>query len=79
MRGSASTSSEVIAKALCLQQSGHLREASRLYEAVLRRDPSNCDVLRLLAVALAEQGKLETAAHLMQRALKHDPLSPESA
>jgi Tfp pilus assembly protein PilF len=75
---SAASSSKLIAQAVCLQQSGRLQEASRLYEAVLRRDPSNSDALRLLAVVFAQQGKLETAAQTMQRALINNPLSPET-
>ena len=64
---------QTIERAYAALQTGHLDEAQRAYEQVLRSDAKSTDALLGLATIAAHQGQHERAQGLYQRALETDP------
>lgn len=52
-----------------LHQQGHLREASLIYETVLKSDPENAESMHLLGLVAAQSGKHELAVNWISQAL----------
>ena len=59
-------------------QSGHLKEAGRLYLQVIELDPGNLPALRSLAAAALAVGESGQALGLTERWLAEDPADPEA-
>jgi tetratricopeptide (TPR) repeat protein len=57
-------------------RAGRLRDAVAVYEDLLRRDPSDADVMQLLGVALGQLGEHEDAARLLAGSLDVKPDRP---
>ncbi len=55
--------------ALCLQKGKHLREASQIYEEILKIDPHHADSLHMLGMVAHERGATEVALQLIGRAI----------
>lgn len=53
----------------CLQQDGHLPEAARLYEEILKLDEGHADALHMLGMIAYQRGAAETALQLIGRAI----------
>jgi tetratricopeptide (TPR) repeat protein len=64
--------------AISLHGQGRLREAERLYEAVLKADPEHFDTLHHLGVLRAQRGKVDDAIRLIRRALEINRQSAEA-
>jgi hypothetical protein len=62
--------------ALSLHQQGKLREAARLYRAMLKADRNNFHALFNLGVMRAQEHRLEDAIKLLRRALSIEPDHP---
>ena len=62
-----------IEQAKKLHQQGHLREASLIYEAVLKSDPENAESMHLLGLVAAQSGKHELAVNWITKALAINP------
>ena len=65
-----------IEQAKKLHQEGNLREASLIYEAVLKIDPENADSMHLLGLVAAQSDKHELAVNWISQALA---ISPENS
>ncbi|WP_165873554.1 tetratricopeptide repeat protein [Parasulfuritortus cantonensis] len=63
----------LLRQALAEHRQGRLEEAKRLYEAVLKVQPGNADVLHLLGVVAAQGGDHRLAVSLMDRAIAANP------
>ena len=63
-------------RAKALHQQGQVREATRLYQEILKDDPSCADALHHLGVAALQVGQAGQAARLIRQALD---LQPEEA
>ncbi|HXZ01956.1 MAG TPA: tetratricopeptide repeat protein [Stellaceae bacterium] len=63
----------MLQQAMALQQQGRLREAERLYRAVLDRDRNHFASLYGLAVIRSQLGDFDDAVRLMRRALNQNP------
>ncbi|SOE50973.1 Tetratricopeptide repeat-containing protein [Burkholderia sp. D7] len=61
------------AVALDLHQAGHMAEAERRYQAILKESPDHADALHYLGVLLHQRGDNERAAQLLDRALSLAP------
>ncbi|MFN3190746.1 MAG: tetratricopeptide repeat protein [Aureliella sp.] len=70
------TITEVLTRAIQLQQASQLDEAENLYRRVLEQVPSQPDALHLLGLVRKDQGRLQEAANFIQLALKSAPDSP---
>src|SRR5437763_622164 len=57
------------AQGLALHQRGQLAAAERIYEDILRQQPSHFDALHLLGLISAQSGRMERGADLMRRAI----------
>ncbi len=53
-----------------LHQQGRFSEAERLYEEILRTDPSNFDVLHMLGVVALQTGRAQRGVELITKAIK---------
>ena len=62
--------------ALRHHQAGRLRDAQRLYQAVLKAHPRNADALHLLGLIAHQEGQHARARALVTRALKERPGDP---
>src|ERR1700730_14262540 len=60
----------MLRRALRAHESGELAQAERLYNALLRQDPDNFDVLHGLGLLHYQRGRLNTALTLIQSALR---------
>jgi predicted O-linked N-acetylglucosamine transferase (SPINDLY family) len=60
-------------QALALHQSGHLAQAERLYEQLLKDQPTHSDVLHLLGVVHAQRQDPRKALECFDRAIHLDP------
>ncbi len=67
---------QMLQQAVGLHQSGRLREAGQLYDAVLKQNPKQADALHLKGVIHMSTGDFPTAEKLMQKALKQDKRNP---
>ncbi len=63
------TPGKLMQHAELLQRAGHLDDAARCVEVVLRSKPHSGDALRRLGLIRAQQGQLETAALLLKEGL----------
>jgi predicted TPR repeat methyltransferase len=63
--------------AVSLHQQGKLREAERLYRAVLAINDSDFDCLHNLGLLLAQEGRLDDALGLLRAAAQQNPRSVE--
>src|ERR1700722_13781324 len=71
-------SAPLILQALCeqglaLHRSGHLEEATQLYNRVLRRNPKHPDALHLLGMICVQTGSVERGASLLRQAVRANP------
>jgi tetratricopeptide (TPR) repeat protein len=64
---------ERLAVALDLHQAGHMAEAERRYQAILKESPDHADALHYLGVLLHRRGDNERDAQLLDRALSLVP------
>ena len=64
-------------QAVCLHQSGALREAETAYEALLRSAPAHAQTLHLLGVVALQTGRAELAIERIRAAIQLDPRHPE--
>ncbi|MEQ8850650.1 MAG: tetratricopeptide repeat protein [Phycisphaerales bacterium] len=71
-----STIDDVIKLATKAQQSGNLLQAQTLYMQVLDQDPTNAQVLAMLALVYAQQGNTDGAINSMKRAVHVRPSEP---
>ncbi len=69
---------KVIKQALRFHQQGKLKDAERLYQAVLKLRPNHFDALRLVGVLRGQEGRHEAAIKLISLALEQDPRSAEA-
>lgn len=67
-----------IQRAFSLHQQGRLKDAEKLYQAILASHPNHFDALHLLGVLRAQQGQLEMSAELISRALDKQRNSAEA-
>jgi hypothetical protein len=65
-------------KAHAAHVEGALRQAERLYKAILERDPDNFDVLHCLGMLHHQKGQLAHAQKFLSAALKLNPQSAEA-
>lgn len=66
-----STASQLVfAQALALHQRGQLAAAEKIYEDILRQQPSNFDALHLLGLISAQTGRSERGIDLIRRAIR---------
>jgi hypothetical protein len=63
-------------EALRHHQAGRLRDAARLYQAVLKAHPRNADALHFLGLIAHQEGQHARARTLLARALKERPNDP---
>ena len=68
----------LLEQALLHHRKGELREASRLYERVLKKAPQHFDALHLLGLVNAQQGRMGEAFRLMSAALKINANAPDA-
>jgi tetratricopeptide (TPR) repeat protein len=66
-------SANAFQSAISLHREGKLRDAERLYEAVLQTEPDHAEALHYLGVLCAQCGKIEDGIRLLQRSLARDP------
>src|ERR1700730_16610499 len=64
--------------AISLHRQGRLREAERLYQAVLKTEPGHFDALHHLGVIRAQHGRLDEGIRLLKQALARNPNSAET-
>ncbi len=69
---------KAIEEAVGFHQQGRLREAERLYQAVLEVQPDHFDALHYLGILRVQQGNAEAAVKLMTLALEQNPGSAEA-
>lgn len=69
---------KTIQEAADFHQQGRLREAERLYQAVLQAQPDHFDALHFLGILRAQQGNAEVAVKLIALALEQNPRSAEA-
>ncbi|HSF47968.1 MAG TPA: tetratricopeptide repeat protein, partial [Burkholderiales bacterium] len=69
---------ETTQQALRFHQDGNLKEAERLYRAVLMLRPDHFDALHLLGVLRAQQGSPQDAVRLISHALERNPHAIEA-
>src|SRR5690242_10796654 len=74
----AADASGLLAQAVACHNRGELREAERIYRAVLTKDPGHFDALHLLGTVRAQSGAAEDGAALILRALSIKPDVPEA-
>jgi predicted O-linked N-acetylglucosamine transferase (SPINDLY family) len=67
-----------IQEAVDFHQQGRLREAERLYQAVLQAQPDHFDALHFLGILRAQQGNAEAAVKLIALALEQNPRVAEA-
>lgn len=70
------TQQPTLEQGLALHRRGDLQGASRIYEALLRTQPSNADALHLLGVATEALGDPARGIALMEQALSLSPSVP---
>ncbi len=64
-------------KAYCLEKSGKLDEAMKIYRFVIKKNPASTSAYNSLAYLIAETGgDLDTALKLGEQALKREPENP---
>jgi len=68
-------SKQILEQALNLHQTGHLREASVLYEDVLLVEPENAEALHLSGLIAHQQGRVNTAVERIGQAIHLRPQS----
>jgi protein O-GlcNAc transferase len=64
--------------AVSLHRQGKLKDAERLYQAVLKLRPDHFDALHLLGVLRAQQGSPQEAVKLISHALERQPHAAEA-
>lgn len=62
-----------LAEAIAAHQSGDLARAERIYNRMLRKDPSDPQALHLLGLLRHDQGKSTEAVTLIRRAISYHP------
>lgn len=62
-------------QAIALHQQGRLDEAYEMYIAINQHEPTNADVLHLLAILSAQRTELDQAKQFIDRAIKLNPAS----
>ncbi len=77
-KGSPGNLQHLLAQAVAYHQSGQLRQATALYEQVLKAQPTHPEVLHLLGVCRQQQGSLHSAIQLIQQALAQQPQFPDA-
>ncbi|MES2216858.1 MAG: tetratricopeptide repeat protein [Pseudomonadota bacterium] len=65
-----------VAKARELHIDGQFDAAKTAYLAILRRDPSNSEILHAMGILSAQSDDFTAAADYFQQAIKHDPENP---
>lgn len=69
---------KAIQQAVGFHKQGKLKDAERLYQAVLKLRPDHFDALHLLGVLRAQQGSPQEAVKLISHALERQPHSAEA-
>lgn len=69
---------QIVAEAKALTKEGQYDKALVAYNKIIKRDPSNLDVLNMLGILSAQTGDTEKAFEYFQRALKASPLSEKT-
>jgi protein O-GlcNAc transferase len=69
---------KTIQEAVASHRQGNLREAERLYQAVLEAQPDSFDALHFLGILRAQQGNSEAAVKLISLALARNPRSADA-
>lgn len=64
--------------ALQVHQAGDLKHAQELYRQILREDPHNALVLRMMGVVAQQEGHLDLAIEYIRHALQIEPSFPEA-
>ena len=72
-----STIAETMENAVKHHQSGHFRQAERLYQLVLQSNPNHPNALHLLGVIAHQGGKHDVALDLIGKAIKNNPQIPQ--
>ncbi len=72
------TTAQNIHSAISLHRQGRLREAERLYRAVLEVNESDFDCLHNLGLLHAQEARFEDAIRLLRAGARQDPRSPEA-
>lgn len=68
--------SEMLSRAIPLQQAGNLNEAETLYRAILTSDPRHDVALTLLGTVYLQRGNLEEGVRLIGLSLEINPMQP---
>lgn len=67
---------DLLAGALDLHRRGDLDGAAEAYQAILKKDPENCDCLHMLGVLLCQRGMPDEGIRLISRAIAANPSIP---
>jgi len=70
---SADDLSQTVSIAVGLHRDGHLDDAEKIYQRVLKREPNHVDALHFLGVLYHQRGDMRTAARMIRKALRLDP------
>lgn len=65
--------SQTVSLAVGLHRDGHLDDAEKIYQRVLKREPNHVDALHFLGVLYHQRGDMRTAARMIRKALRLDP------
>ena len=76
-RGSAAEVQEWARQAVAQHQAGNLRQAEKLYRAIILAQPDNFAAMHLLGALLHQHGKPEAAVPLFERAISLKGDDPE--
>jgi tetratricopeptide (TPR) repeat protein len=68
---------QMLGEAVALQRQGHLRDAEKAYNRILKIAPDNFDALNLLGAVKAQQGRIGEAQRLFSAAVKVQPRAPQ--